>query len=323
VKKFMATGWALPLAVVILAGCGKPESATSPREPAPESNALAGAAVILTGSQTNAIRIAPLGTYLFRIEEAAVGNVSFAEDAAVVQAESTLVSAAATFTATGKELARVIALGETNGIAPKEFEQATADHQSAEASLEGAKHALRVLGVGDGEIDEMVAAVKIQFAPAGRHWVSANISESECSLLRTGQVVQVRVKAFPGRSFDGEVSKIYVTVDPNIHRQLIRCAVQDPGDELRPGMFADISIRLKEPVAAAAIPANGVVRESDGTMTAWVTTDGHKFLQRKLKLGLLTDGFYQVLEGLKPGELIVTEGAVFLSNILDAPPSDD
>lgn len=313
----------LILAAAVFAGCGKAENSDASRQADPASNAPAEAAVELTGSQTNAVKIAPLGTYLFPVEEEAVGNVSFAEDPAIVQAESTLVSAAATFNSTGKELARVAALGETNGIAPKELEQATADHQTAEASLKAAREAVRVLGVTDDEIDQMVSDVKIKTLPEGEHWVTANVSENNSPLLRTGQVVRVRVKAFPDHVFDGKVSRIYAVVDSNIHRQLIRCTLEDPKDELRPGMLANVVIRVKDPVEATAIPAEGVVRESDGTMTAWVTSDGHKFFQRKIKIGLRTDGQIQVLDGLRAGETAVTDGAVFLSNILNAPPSDD
>lgn len=313
----------LILAVAIFTGCGKSEDTSNPKQSVPASNAPAEAVVSLTGSQTNAIKMAPVGTYLFPVEVETVGSVSFAEDPAIVQAESTLVSAAATFNLTGKELERVTALGETNGIAPKEMEQATADRQTAEASLNSARETLRSLGVGGDEIDKMVSAVKVDSPTNGQHWVAANVSENDSPLLRVGQSVRVRVKAFPDHVFDGKIARIYTTVDPNIRRQLIRCVMEDSKDELRPGMFADVAIRVKDPVEATAIPLDGVVRESDGTMTAWVTTDGQKFLQRKLKIGLQTDGRYEVLDGLKPGETVVTEGAVFLSNILNAPPSDD
>ena len=73
---------------------------------------------------------------------------------------------------------------------------------------------------------------------------------------------------------------------------------------------------------ATALPANGMVRESDGTMTAWVTTDRHRFVQRIIKTGLRKDDRVQILDGLQRGELVVADGAVFLSNMLQAPPSD-
>jgi len=75
-------------------------------------------------------------------------------------------------------------------------------------------------------------------------------------------------------------------------------------------------------VEATAIPANGVVREADGAMTAWVTTDRHRFEQKIIQIGLRNDDRVQVLDGLRRGELVVTDNAVFLSNMLSAPPSD-
>jgi len=65
-----------------------------------------------------------------------------------------------------------------------------------------------------------------------------------------------------------------------------------------------------------------VVRNGDGSFTAWVTTDRRRFTQRTLKLGEPLDGQYPVTEGLRRGELAVTDGAVFVSNILYAPPTD-
>lgn len=323
-KNSRPIGLSLIFAAIILAGCGKPQSADEARQPGPATNAApAEASVELTTNQLAAIKIEPVGTYLFPTEKQGVGSVSFDEDPGIVQAKSTLVGAAATFDLTGKELARITRLGETNGIAPKEIEQATADHQTAAAALKAARDALRALGIADAEIDKMVASGKIESPPPDQDWVTANISETDSPLVRTGQTVQVKVAAFPQQVFDGKVSRLYATIDPNTHRQMIRCSVEDPTNELRPGMLANVVIRVKDPVEDTAIPTEGVVRESDGTMTGWVTTDRHKFLQRKLKLGLQADGRYQVLEGLRPGELVVTEGAVFLSNILNAPPSDD
>ena len=74
---------------------------------------------------------------------------------------------------------------------------------------------------------------------------------------------------------------------------------------------------------SVAIPMNGVVREGDGTMTAWVTTDRHHFVATNRQDSACNKtARYQVLDGLQRGELAVTDGAVFLSNILHAPPPD-
>ena len=89
-----------------------------------------------------------------------------------------------------------------------------------------------------------------------------------------------------------------------------------------PGCSRISSFSVHNPVESIALPANGVVRESDGTMTAWVTTDRHHFVQRIIKTGLREDDQVQILAGLQRGELAVTDGAVFLDNMLEAPPSD-
>ncbi|XHO07669.1 hypothetical protein ACEQUB_p00916 (plasmid) [Ralstonia syzygii] len=56
-----------------------------------------------------------------------------------------------------------------------------------------------------------------------------------------------------------------------------------------------------------------MVREGDGTMTAWVTTDRKRFARRVIKLGLEQDGFVQIVDGLAAGELAANEGALYLS----------
>ncbi|HXW13559.1 MAG TPA: efflux RND transporter periplasmic adaptor subunit [Terriglobia bacterium] len=342
----------------------------------------------LSPSQLNTIKIEPVGTYRFPVEEDAVGSIDYDEDLSVqvfpdyqgtiiavlgqlgaevqrdqplytikspdlIQAESTLIGAEATYVLTSKELARVQGLG---GVAEREREQATSDEQTAEGALKAARDAVRVFGKTDAEIDQMTASRKIDpalvvrspiagkitsknaqpgwlvqpgnmpapysVADVSLKWMLANVMESEIPLFHLGQPVQVRVISYPNRVFKGRVSKIYETVDPNTHRVTIRSEIVDPNDELHPGMLANFIISVHNPVESTALPANGVVRESDGTMTAWVTTDRRHFVQKILKTGLRNDDQVQILDGLQRGELAVTDGAVFLDNMLEAPPSD-
>jgi cobalt-zinc-cadmium efflux system membrane fusion protein len=386
------TGAAIIVAAALLeSGCGRTQAANAntPQESGANSHiSPSQAALDLSPSQLNSIKIEPVGSYLFPVEKEAVGNIDFADDLSVqvfpayqgtiiksfvelgarvqkeqrlytikspdlIQAESTLIGAAATFELTNKELARVQGLG---GIAEREKEQATSDQQTAEGALKAARDAVLVFGKTDAEIDQMIASRRTDAALVVRSpisgkvtsfnappgllvqpgnppapysvadvaikWMLASVSESELSFFHLGQPVQVKVMAYPGRVFQGKVSKIYETVDPNTHRVTIRSEIADPKDELRPGMLANFIIQVRNPVEATAIPANGVVREADGTMTAWVTTDRHRFAQRIIRIGLRKDNRVQVLDGLQRGELVVTDDAVFLSNMLQAPPTD-
>ena len=364
--------------------------ANTPRASGADSKASQ-TTVELSTSQLKAIKVEPVGSYLFPVDKEAVGNISFADDLSVqvfppyqgtiieslvelggavqkdqplytirspdlIQAESTLIAAAATFELTSKELMRAKDLSGTNGVSVRELEQATSDQQTAEGALKAARDAVRVFGKTDTEIDKMIASREIDPALVVRSpisgkitafngppgllvqpgnapapytvadvsikWMLANVIESDIPLFHLGQPVNVSVLAYPGHEFKGKVSKIYETVDPNTHRVTVRSEIEDPNDELRPGMLANFVIRVHDPVKSIALPANGVVREPDGTMTAWVTTDRQHFLQRIIKIGLRSDDRVQILEGLQRGALVVTDGAVFLSNILEAPPTE-
>ena len=378
-------------AALLESGCsrGQAANANSPQQSvANSSTSPSEPALDLSSSQLSSIKIEPVGSYLFPVEKDAVGNIDFDEDLSVqvfpayqgtilktfaelgarvqkdqplytikspdlIQAESNLIGAAATFELTNKELVRVQGLG---GIAEREKEQATSDQQTAEGALKAARDAVLVFGKTNAEIDQMIASRKTDPALVVRSpisgkvtykvaqpgflvqpgnapapysvadvaikWMLANISEAEIPFFHLGQQVQVKVMAYPDHMFQGKVSKIYETVDPNTHRVTIRSEIADPNDELRPGMLANFVIRVRNPVEATAIPANGVVREADGTMTAWITTDRRRFSQRIIKIGLRNDDRVQVLDGLRRGELVVTDNAVFLSNMLQAPPSD-
>jgi cobalt-zinc-cadmium efflux system membrane fusion protein len=70
-------------------------------------------------------------------------------------------------------------------------------------------------------------------------------------------------------------------------------------------------------VHAPAVPLNGVVREGDGTMSVWVVAnERHRFMRRTVKIGQQRDGYDEILDGLKSGETVAVDGAIFLSNIL-------
>jgi cobalt-zinc-cadmium efflux system membrane fusion protein len=390
---FWAAAAIMVAAAMLESGCGRPGNAATPPTSNSGTNASSSEAVVeLEPGQLGAIKISQVSTHPFPVEKEAVGSITFVDDLNVqvfppyqgkllqtfvelgdkvekkqplysidspdlIQAESTLISAAAALELTSKELGRAKELYSTNyGVSERELEQAINDQQTAEGALKAARDAVRVFGKTEAEIDHVIAARKIDpalvvsspvagevtayNAPPGMlvqpgnppapfsvadtsvKWMLANVIESDSPFFHVGQPVEAKVMAYPGRLFKGKISKIYATVDPNTHRVAVRSEIEDPKRELRPGMLASFVIRVKDPVESEAIPMTGVVRNGDGTMTAWVTTDRHRFSERLIRIGLQTDGQYQVLEGLQQGELAVTDGAVFLSNMLQAPPSD-
>jgi membrane fusion protein, heavy metal efflux system len=316
----------LCLAAFVQVGCEKGMGAVQPQAGSENAGTVSSAPIVkLAGGQLGSITLAPAQAYQFAVEREAVGSVSFPDDPAIIQAESTLVGAAASYDLTRKELARVKALGDSNGIAQKELEQATSDEQTASATLRAARDAVRAFGKSDEQISVMIAKGQIETPPSARsatRWVVANAMESDTPLFHSGQKAAVTVLAFPGRVFDGVVSEVYSIVDPNSHRVTLRIEVPDAKKELTSGMLADVQIQIQQPDTSIGLPENGVVREGDGTMTVWVTTDRTNFVQRTVKTGLREGGKVQILQGLQQNELVVTDGAIFLDNVLQAPPSD-
>jgi cobalt-zinc-cadmium efflux system membrane fusion protein len=298
-------------------------STAAPESPVPRASDVRATSLELQPGQLGGLRIEHVETHSFPIEKQAVGSISFDEDPAIVQAESTLLAASANLELSSKELRRVRNLGESNGIAQKDIEQAVANEQSARAALKAAHDALRALGKSDGEIARMIASGAIPSGTGTRQvWGVANVTESDSVWVRPGQPLSLTVMAYPGRTFSGTVSRVYAAVDPATHRVAVRAEIADPHRELHAGMLAEFAIRVSPSVQTAAIPANAAVREADGTTSVWVTVDRRHFAQRTVKTGARDADWVQIVDGVQPGELIVSDGAVFLSNMLQAPPSD-
>lgn len=279
------------------------------------------------------------------------GSVLFTIDSPdLLQTESTLLAARGVLELQKKILARATGLLRQGGSAQKDVDQATSDEQTAEGNLKAATDAVRIFGKTDAEIEKIVADRRIdstlvvpspisgrivarnaapgfltqpgtapppfQVADISTMWMVANVVETDAPAYKVGQPVDVTVPAYPDKVFKGRVTAIGSTIDPNTRRQLVRSEVEDPDHLLRSGMYASFVIRVGDPVHSLAVPENAVVREGDGTMTVWVTEDSHHFTRRTVGTGLREKGWVQILDGLQPGERVVTGGAVFLSNML-------
>ena len=284
-------------------------------------------------------------------DEVKKGQTLFTIDSPdLVQAASTLITTAGVLELTTRTLTRLRDLAKTKAVPQKDLEQAISDQQAAEGAYKAARDAVRIFGKTEEQMDRMVAdrhvdpvlvvpspisgritarnaAPGLFVQPGGvpapyavadisTMWMLANVHESESPRFKVGQEVKARVLAYAERTFDGKVTTLGPAVDPSTHRVLVRSEIADPEHLLRPGMFATFVIRVSDPVRAIAVPADGVVREGDGTMSVWVTIDRRRFTRRTIKIGMHKGGFVQIIEGLQPRELVATEAALFLSNAL-------
>lgn len=279
------------------------------------------------------------------------GDILFTIDSPdLLQAESTLLASAGVLELQRRNLARATNLLKSGGSAQRDVDQSTSDEQTAEGNLKAARDSVRIFGKTDAEIDQIVLMRKLDatllvpspisgrvvtrnaspglftqpgnapapysIADVSTMWMIANVIETDAPAYKLGQDVEARVAAYPGVTFKGRVTTLGSTIDPNTRRQLVRSVINDPDHLLRSGMYASFITKVGDAVRSIAVPANGVIREGDGTMTVWVTTDHRRYINRTVKVGLQQDGWVQILEGLQENETVVTDGAVFLSNKL-------
>jgi membrane fusion protein, heavy metal efflux system len=285
------------------------------------------------------------------------GDVLFTiESPDLLNAESNLISAAGVLDLTNAALDRTEKMLAVHSAAQKDLEQAQSDQETAEANYKSARDAVFIFGKTETEVDRMVAQRRVDpqlivrspiagriterdaqpglFVQPGNTpppytvanistmWMVANVAEADVPTFSVGQKIKVSVMAYPDRTFDGQLSRIGSVVDPNLHTVVARSDVYDPDHLLRSGMLATFVIFTSAPVESVAAPANGVVREGDGTMTVWVTNNGRHFVQRKVQVGIMRDGYDQILSGLAAGEMIATDGAVFLDSMISSDTTD-
>jgi cobalt-zinc-cadmium efflux system membrane fusion protein len=223
--------------------------------------------------------------------------------------------------------------------------QAIADQRTAEASLAAARDKMRVLGRSPAQVTRIeqtrqVDAVVPVLAPISgtvtkrqvgpgqwlssgaadpvyvisdlsTMWLVAAVREVDAPLIKPGQPVQVTVGALPGQTFDARIATVAAGLDPTTRRMTVRAEVQDPGHLLKPEMFATFRIAVGTGQRAVAVPANALIFRG-ANASVWVALDGNRFMLRQIDPGIRSGDMIEVLDGLKPGERVVTGGALFV-----------
>jgi cobalt-zinc-cadmium efflux system membrane fusion protein len=245
-------------------------------------------------------------------------------------------------------------LYEGKAAALKEWQQAEGqlvaaknDMRSAGMTLEAARARLRIVGFTEDEIamlqtkgtirratpiaapiDGTVIARKVgpgQFvrndtgdalyviADLSTMWLKAQVPENDIPLVRVEQEVEVKVSALPGRVFRARIANISAATDLATRRTVVRSEIPNPDGALKSEMFASFKIATGADELAPAVPSVAVIREGD-VAVVWVEEEPALFRRRAVKIGMEQEDRVQIREGLKPGELVVARGAIFVDN---------
>jgi len=143
-----------------------------------------------------------------------------------------------------------------------------------------------------------------KIADITRVWIDAAIYEYEVPLIKLGQEATVDLSYAPGEVLRGRVSYIYPYLDEKTRTVRVRVEFPNPHGNLKPGMYADVVLR-SERGEALAVPQTAVL-DTGSRKLVFVSRGEGRFDPREIKTGYVAGGYYQVLEGLKPGEKVVT-----------------
>jgi cobalt-zinc-cadmium efflux system membrane fusion protein len=143
-----------------------------------------------------------------------------------------------------------------------------------------------------------------------RVWIDANVFEKDLARVRVGQLVNVKVPAFPDATFTGRVILISSTVDPDTRTVQVRTEVPNPDGRLKPDMFANVEIVTAGRPAAISVPLSAVL-DDDGKSVVFVA-DGNNYTKKEVTLGLKSEDRVEIVQGLKAGDKVVTKGNYLL-----------
>jgi membrane fusion protein, heavy metal efflux system len=236
-------------------------------------------------------------------------------------------------------------LAAHNGISQREANQAASDATSAESDREAALQGLVSLGVDPHTIEDIrrgrqtsrIEAVirspipgtlveKLvtpgQLLQAGvtpcftvadlsRVWVMAQIFDSDLSLVGVGDRAEIAAAAAPN-GFSGSVTNIAAVVNPDTRSVQARVEVRNPGDMLKKQMYVRVRIDSRKESTGLLVPVSAILRDDDNLPFVYVVQRDGSFARQHVTLGYRTGEKNEVIAGLRAGDRIVIDGAIFI-----------
>jgi membrane fusion protein, heavy metal efflux system len=264
---------------------------------------------------------------------------------ALAEAQTRYVSAKAMLDAHDRELQRAQKLVEIGAASRQELEKIHAEHAAQTAATQSARSQLELLGVSasaldtmasghsvsastnvpapiDGVVTERGANVGLNVDPATKLftvvdlstvWVVADLYEKDFSRIRVGSKATITTSARPDFTLRGRVSYIDPQVSADTRTAKVRIEVPNPGGELRLGMYADVVVAGAPGTSTPRVPRNAMQNVGDRTVVYLANLkEPGKFVEREVRLGQASGEQVDVVSGVQPGDVVVTDGSFFV-----------
>lgn len=243
-----------------------------------------------------------------------------------------------------KKLERTQTLVRLGAASKQEEEEVAAMHAGHEAEVRAWLERLKLLGAGDQQIASLKRAGQIDpnFAvPAPINgvllsrsanlglvvntaqelftvtdlstvWVIASVNEKDFASVRVGSATSISAPAYAGSAWKGRVAYIQPQVDTATRTAQARIEVANPSERLRIDMYVDVEFTSTSTVGPV-VPEAAVQSIGERQFVFLPIKDNEgSFTLRQIRLGTQSHGHYQVLEGLKPDDIVVTDGSFIL-----------
>lgn len=153
----------------------------------------------------------------------------------------------------------------------------------------------------------------VTIADLGKIWVLVDIYEHQIDWLAEGLTAEIKVPAYPGRSWEGKVEYIYPELDPKSRTLKVRLAFDNPEGLLKANMFADVVIYGGPKRDTLAVPAEAVITTGKRDTVVMALGEG-RFQPVDVVTGMRTDDKVEILSGVKAGDEVVVSGQFLIDS---------
>jgi len=153
----------------------------------------------------------------------------------------------------------------------------------------------------------------VTIADLARIWVLVDVYEQQIEWLALGQTAEIKVPAYPGRSWEGLVEYIYPELDPKSRTLRVRLAFDNPDGLLKANMFADVVIYGGPRREVLAVPAEAVI-ETGQRSSVVRALGGGRFQPVDVVTGMASGGLVEILSGLNSDDEVVVSGQFLIDS---------
>ncbi len=141
----------------------------------------------------------------------------------------------------------------------------------------------------------------------------AELFEADAVGITVGTPTKISSPSLPDLALEAKVDMVSAVVDPTRHTVPVRVRLDNEKHLLKPNVFAQMRFAVEPPTGSGEVAASALV--SDGAKQyVYVQSDHGRFTRREVVAGSVREGKVPILSGLKPGEVVVEEGAILLDN---------